>query len=48
MTFNFQEIDTEALRILNLCYERAKEVIHKSYDFLREALCCYIFVPIAV
>jgi hypothetical protein len=23
---NFQEIDVEALRIVNMCYERAKEV----------------------
>lgn len=37
--FHRQEIDLEALRILNICYQRAKEVLafckkkHLSYSF---------------
>ncbi|KAH9665785.1 putative inactive ATP-dependent zinc metalloprotease FTSHI 2 [Citrus sinensis] len=31
---NFWEIDTEALRILNLCYERAKEILQRNRNLL--------------
>lgn len=27
-TVEYQEVDLEALRIVNMCYERAKEVFH--------------------
>lgn len=43
MPTNFQEIDLEASRILNLCYERAKEVkeahITKTLFIILISLC---------
>lgn len=36
MNMSFQDIDSEALRILNMCYERAKEV--------RSLMECFILI----